>query len=215
MADYFRCYRSYIDAIRSLPKAKRLSFFDAMADYALDGKEPELTGIEQTLFIAFKPNIDASNARAAASAYNGYQGGRPKNNLAETYRKPSNNLEKPNENLGKPTETYNINIPTLNSISKGSSLLVDRLPVKEISQKFRKPTIEEINSYCKEKGYKVDSDSFLAYYESVGWKVGNKPMKDWQAAIRTWHYRDNPKGGDTVDFGFRNAKDVLAAAENS
>jgi hypothetical protein len=29
----------------------------------------------------------------------------------------------------------------------------------------------------------------VAFYESKGWKVGNQPMKDWKAAVRTWEQR--------------------------
>ena len=49
-----------------------------------------------------------------------------------------------------------------------------------------KPTIAEIAEYCKERGNHVDPEKFYYYYESVGWVVGKKPMKDWQACIRTW-----------------------------
>ena len=28
---------------------------------------------------------------------------------------------------------------------------------------------------------------------SKGWKVGNTPMKDWQAAVRTWARKDAPE----------------------
>lgn len=31
-----------------------------------------------------------------------------------------------------------------------------------------------------------ESEKFFDYQESSGWKVGTKPMKDWQAAMRTW-----------------------------
>lgn len=51
---------------------------------------------------------------------------------------------------------------------------------------FSKPTVEEIEAYCKEKGYKIDAQYFWDYNESKGWVVGRVPMKDWKAAIRTW-----------------------------
>ena len=51
---------------------------------------------------------------------------------------------------------------------------------------FIKPTIEEIEGFCNENGYQVDSERFFNYYESKGWLVGKSPMKDWKAAVRTW-----------------------------
>lgn len=63
-------------------------------------------------------------------------------------------------------------------------------PSKSKSKKFIKPTIEEIEKYCKEKEYfDVNAQQFFDYYESKGWKVGNSAMKDWKAAVRNWHSR--------------------------
>lgn len=52
--------------------------------------------------------------------------------------------------------------------------------------KFVKPTVEEVRSYCAEKGYHIDEELFVAHYESKGWKVGKSPMKSWKSAITTW-----------------------------
>lgn len=51
---------------------------------------------------------------------------------------------------------------------------------------FIKPTIEEIDEFCKEHNYQVDAERFFNYYESKGWVVGKSPMKDWRSAVRTW-----------------------------
>lgn len=55
---------------------------------------------------------------------------------------------------------------------------------------FQKPSLEEIRSYCLERGNKVDPEQFFNFYESKGWMVGKSPMKDWRAAIRTWEKRE-------------------------
>ena len=39
----------------------------------------------------------------------------------------------------------------------------------------------------------INADRFVAFYQQKGWMVGKNHMKDWKAAVRTWHYRDNPK----------------------
>lgn len=65
----------------------------------------------------------------------------------------------------------------------------DRLGKESIGNskdKFTKPTIEEINSYCKERKNNVDPDRFYNFYESKGWYVGKNKMKDWKACVRTW-----------------------------
>nr|DAE35611.1 MAG TPA: replisome organizer protein [Caudoviricetes sp.] len=57
---------------------------------------------------------------------------------------------------------------------------------KPARARFTKPTLEEIQAYCRERGNGVDANRFVDYYEANGWKVGKNPMKDWKAAIRNW-----------------------------
>ena len=66
---------------------------------------------------------------------------------------------------------------------------------KKEKKKFVKPTVEEVKAYCLERGNKVDPYQFFDFYESKGWKVGNQPMKDWKAAVRTWEKRETDKTG--------------------
>ena len=57
---------------------------------------------------------------------------------------------------------------------------------KEKSKRFVKPTIEQIQKYCDERQNNIDAQRFYDHYESKGWMIGKSPMKDWQAAVRTW-----------------------------
>lgn len=52
--------------------------------------------------------------------------------------------------------------------------------------RFKPPTIEEVQAYCKERQNNVDAERFIDYYTSNGWKVGKNTMKDWKAAVRNW-----------------------------
>ena len=54
---------------------------------------------------------------------------------------------------------------------------------------FVKPTVEEIDGYCKERRNGLDAQQFFDFYESKGWKVGTAKMKDWRASVRTWEQR--------------------------
>jgi hypothetical protein len=60
---------------------------------------------------------------------------------------------------------------------------------------MKKPTIEEVVAYCKEKGYTFDPEYFFHYHESRGWMIGKCPMKNWHSACVTfqknqdrWHH---------------------------
>lgn len=51
---------------------------------------------------------------------------------------------------------------------------------------FVKPSVEEIQRYCRERENRVNPEQFLDYYEANGWKVGRNAMQDWKAAVRNW-----------------------------
>ena len=55
---------------------------------------------------------------------------------------------------------------------------------------FAPPSPEEVRSYAQEAGCQVDAQRFCDFYASKGWRVGNAPMRDWRAAVRTWANRD-------------------------
>ena len=57
-------------------------------------------------------------------------------------------------------------------------------------KRFVPPSVDEVEAYCTERGNHVDAAQFCAFYESKGWRVGNQPMKSWQAAILTWERRE-------------------------
>ena len=56
------------------------------------------------------------------------------------------------------------------------------------------PTLEEVRSYCEERGNRVDPERFMDYYSSNGWMVGRNKMKDWKAAVRNWEKKENDYG---------------------
>ena len=60
--------------------------------------------------------------------------------------------------------------------------------------RFTPPTLDEVLAYCDERQNNVDAERFIDFYEAKGWKVGNQPMKDWRAAVRTWERNDTRQG---------------------
>lgn len=75
-------------------------------------------------------------------------------------------------------------------------------------KRFSPPTVLQVQEYCTEKGYPVDAERFVDFYASKGWRVGNTPMKDWQAAVRTWAKKEGGKanGNDNGGLGTGSAK---------
>jgi len=60
---------------------------------------------------------------------------------------------------------------------------------------FQRPSVDEVRDFIRLNHYDVVGETFHAYYESNGWKVGRNPMRDWKAAVRTWHGKSYGKGG--------------------
>ena len=75
------------------------------------------------------------------------------------------------------------------------------------SERFVKPTIEEIQAHIIEKGYTFDAEAFYAFYESNGWKVGKNPMKNWKMACTTW--AKNRKNNNNVNYGRETITDKI------
>lgn len=82
---------------------------------------------------------------------------------------------------------YQMDTNGIHSIDKNS---IDKNSIEY--KTFKKPTLEEIEEYCKERNNNIDPKAFLFYYETNGWVQGKnrKPIKNWKACIRTWEQRN-------------------------
>ena len=49
-----------------------------------------------------------------------------------------------------------------------------------------KPTLEIICNYSKEINSTNSPESFYNYYESIGWLINDKPIKNWKSVYRSW-----------------------------
>lgn len=77
-----------------------------------------------------------------------------------------------------------------NSEVKGSIYMNNKQTNKPSNrERFARPSLEEVKDYCRERGNGIDAETFCDFYESKGWKVGDAPMRDWKAAVRTWEKR--------------------------
>ena len=105
-----------------------------------------------------------------------------KPNFSKTELRENRTTEKPNYGKLTPKQITNNN--------KELNITKDSLEQKGLPKKFTPPTVEEVRTYCQERGNSVDPEAFCDFYTSKGWKVGKNPMKDWKAAVRTWEKRD-------------------------
>lgn len=200
--DGFTFYRSFRDSIGMTDEADQLMLYKAIADYALDGIEPDtstLGALGRLCWTAICPNIKSG----VTNFRNGCNGGAPKGNK-NAKKQPKNN---PNSTEKQPAETSNENENEnengneyINKLSNESKESADK-PHKVASKRtaFVAPPIEEVTNYFLTiEGTKNDAEYFYDHFTANGWKVsGKSPMKDWQAAARIWMRRNsefnNPK----------------------
>lgn len=89
----------------------------------------------------------------------------------------------------------------------------DKRDKSRTATRFKPPTLQEVTDYCQERGNKVDPQRFVDFYEAKGWRVGNTPMKDWKAAIRTWEQRDRDRGYANIGANGIRIKDTNQPSE--
>lgn len=175
-------YQDYLRMARGVLSDEELgSLIGALADHA-DGKQVDIDGKAKAWLACYEvmseavdENVRKYLERCEKNRENGSLGGRPKK--ADGF---SENQEVLDEN---------------HTVS-------DENPIKEKKEKekrgkerregeslFAPPLPKDVRAYCLQNGLHVDEYRFCDYYTSKGWKVGNQPMTDWKAAVRTWESR--------------------------
>ena len=86
-----------------------------------------------------------------------------------------------------------------NNTSINNNKEINNINIIYKEKNFKKPTLEEVEEYCKERNNNINAQKFIDFYESKGWKVGKTPMKDWKACIRTWEGNNTNKPAKVVN----------------
>jgi hypothetical protein len=87
---------------------------------------------------------------------------------------------------------------------------INRKYIKEKSLRNQiPPSLEAVATYCTSRHNGIDPQHFVDYYDARDWKFKTgQPMKDWQAAIRTWETnkaeREASDGKPIEDFRTEN-----------
>ena len=104
MAESMVFYRSFIEALDGLEDDSRLRLLEAIIRYGLDEEEPDLKGVETSLFRLIRPQIDANVKRRE----NGKKGGRPKKPMVSKTK--TNGYESENHRLSIQKPNVNVNV---------------------------------------------------------------------------------------------------------
>ncbi len=153
-------HRDWLIPTDEMSDAEYREYLDAIFAYAFEGKRPEDRSLRMLLRLVFQ-HIDNYEAKYDKSIQQRKEAVRKR---WERYRKE-----------------HGLDAPTAAPVA----------PQQEgKAKRFARPSVEEVRAYCAERGNAVNAEAFVDFYESKGWKVGNSPMKDWRAAVRTWEKRD-------------------------
>ena len=195
----FTWFPKLTHTVECVPEEQRGLLLWALAQYGTYRTEPDLEYPLNMAFEALREDIDNSRRNR-----NQNSGGRPPKKTAEddvetevhaeetevleTETKVSNQ-----QNLGlddaEPNPYHTKPIHTMPSHTKPN----------QKRGRFTPPTVDEVRAYCGEKGYTFDPETFCAFYESKGWRVGNSPMKSWRAACVSWQNRRKDEKGAAHD----------------
>ena len=109
------------------------------------------------------------------------------------------------ENITPITVSDSVSVTVSDTVSVSEYVPPTEVKKREARKRFSPPSVAEVATYCRERGNIVDPEAFVDFYAAKGWKVGNAPMKDWRASVRTWEKRDSraaPKHGsfDANDY---------------
>lgn len=207
----FTFYGSWLDAVGHLSGELRGEVLTAIVEYGLYGETNSARGsVTKAILELVKPQID----RDRTLYENGCQGGRPKNqtetnpepdeNQTETKQKPNKNQTQtktePDETKAEPRSSrarafslsnvcVNNNTQEEKKEESKEKESAEREGKAKTVRRFSRPTVEDVQAYCTDRGNNVDAQAFCDFYESKGWMVGSNPMKDWKAAVRTWENR--------------------------
>ena len=204
----FTFYRSYLDAIRRLPKKEQGNIVIAICNYALDETIPSaLSPIADTVFTLVKPTLDASRRKAEA----GNCGGKTKATAKQTASKTQANVKQTVSEKEKEKEREKereIEIEKENECSISSSSDLRGAPgIPGASP----PTISlPLNDGSAFEIFQSDVDRWSNLYPSVdvmqqlrnmaGWIDGNPSKRKTRSGIKrfvnSWLAKEQNKGGD-------------------
>lgn len=170
----FAFFANFAESIRQLPEEIQPKAYQAICEFGIYGILPDDAMLRGMCLMA-KASIQKVDGRSNNGGNHNPNGINQHNK--EVKEVNSGQFGQSGQILSE-TETRNKKQETENK--------KDNLTVIQKKQNFQKPTIEEVEAYCRERNNGVDVARWFDYYTSNGWKVGKNAMKDWRAAVRTW-----------------------------
>lgn len=187
---WFKLWLHHKPLIDAVPDDVAGRAVKAALNYFATGEVTQLGQLEMAVFSAIKSDVDEAYSDYKRDVENGKKGGRPKMTDEEKPPVKGGNPAQPMVTEGDGEGEREVEVEV-----EGKGNKADKPPTRH---RFTPPTVDEVKTYCTEKGYALDADRFVDYYTSNGWRVGKNPMKDWKAAVRTWSRKEQPKSTNSI-----------------
>ena len=201
--DTFIFYRSFKESMSDLSDADKLIMYEAITDYSLDMKEPELTGFPKALFSLIRPFLDANTQRWK----NGCKGGAPRGNKNNRFSKSTTEVQ-PEVNQSttevQANKDKNVNKDKNKDINKESTIVSkkDELSLSSPSEEFIKFN-QWLDKHCPFV-LKVKTQMTEPEYQKLLAKYTKKEICDVLESLNNW--KDFPKKRTNV---YRSTLDEL------
>jgi hypothetical protein len=194
--EYVPIFFEWLDVTQDLTAEEKGNLIDAVVSYA-SGREYEhlLTGACKIAFRFLKGQVDR-NAAISDIRRQARQG---------KTQQPITNDNKTEQTISK--------FPKEKEKDKDKEKEKEK-DIAKPPRRFTPPTVDEVRAYCRERGNHVDPERFVDFYTAKGWRVGNQPMKDWKAAVRTWE-RNRADGQAAVPAQDYHQRDYNGAQEDA
>ena len=201
--DTFIFYRSFKESMSDLSDTDKLIMYEAITDYSLDMKEPELTGFPKALFSLIRPFLDANTQRWK----NGCKGGAPKGNKNNRFSKSTTEVQ-PEVNQSttevQANKDKNVNKDKNKDINKENTIVSkkDELSLSSRSEEFIKFN-QWLDKHCPFV-LKVKTQMTEPEYQKLLAKYTKKEISDVLESLNNWN--DFPKKRTNV---YRSTLDEL------
>ena len=208
---YLKIFTDFLDVVEPLGDSAAGRLFKAMLRYAMDGTVPVLKGKEGVAWTVARQHMDREAAAYDEKVSSMERARKQKEIKQKSMVKPlisreDKDKEKDNDK-DKDKDKY---------IYMGGK--PPEAPAPKAHIYIQPPSLEEIRSYCQERGNQVDPEYFYHYYQSNGWRVGKNPMRDWKAAVCAWEtngmaQKMAPAKEPSVGDNFKKAMEILRMKE--
>lgn len=195
----FVIYTDCLEQLEVIPDAERGVLFLEVLKYARTGVVPTIENpFLKALFLGFKNQIDRDTAKYDEVCKKRAEAGRNGGNQRVANLKIQATQSNCNQNQANASNCLKVEANASNTQANQADSVNGSVNVYDIdinkskgkTSRFSPPTLQEVENYIKEKGYSVDAEAFIAFYDSNGWLVGKNKMKSWKSAVTTWAKRE-------------------------